>query len=151
MNQNLGSRAPMAPAPEEFNEEGAGLIANAAVNPSNRVPSPFREYEAEPYGSDLGYRGAAQRLHQQEGTVSYQQQEEQHTHALSTNDYYQTRPGVNMSVYAGRDEGSANPEHDREVRGPQADAERPRDSTQATVGAALWGENPHQHPGGPMI
>lgn len=144
----------MAPAPEECNEEGAGLIANAAVHPSSRVPSPFREYEAEPYESDLGYRGAAQRLHQQQGMMSYQQQQQpqqQPTHALSTDDYYQTRQGVNMSVYAGRDEETAYPEHDRDGRRPQANAGQPRDSTQATIGAALWGDNPHQHPDGPMI
>lgn len=164
INQHLGSRVPLGTTPEESNEEGAGLINHAQENPSSRAPSPFREYEAEPYESDLGYRGAAQRFEQQTSypaqTVGYQDHrpvhpyyQQQPGHALSTDDYHEARPGVNMSVYSGRDTSSVYPDDDGVAasRQQQPGAGQPRDAAQATIGAALWGQNPHQHPNGPMI
>lgn len=177
MNQHLGNRVPLGSAPEERNEEGAGLIAHAQDNPSSRATSPFREYEAEPYESDLGYRGAVSRFEQHTAyepqTLGYQEhrigQPVTHPHkqlpghAVSTDNYYEQRPGVNMSVYSGRDDASVYPDDDRAAAagpsagpsaaagGQQLGAGRARDSTQMKIGAALWGQNPHQHPDGPMI
>lgn len=163
MNQHLGSRVPLATHPEESNEEGAGLIAHAQDNPSSREQSPFREYEAEPYESDLGYRGAAQRFDQQTSypsqTMGYQDHQaampyqQQPGRALSTDDYHEVRPAVNMSVYSGRVESSVYPEDEAAAAAArqQTNSGRPRDTAQATLGAALWGQNPHQHPDGPMI
>lgn len=159
INQHSGGRVPLGAAPEESNEEGVGLIAHAQDNPHSRAPSPFNEYEAEPYESDLGYRGAAGQQfhhHQQQGPISYEPQpmayQDHHQpiqpgRALSTDDYYQSPPPpVNMAVYSGRDEGAAYPARDEE-----AATGVPRDDAQRTIGAALWGQNPHQHPSGPMI
>lgn len=116
MNQpHKGGRAHLGPTPEEGNEEGAGLIANAADHPSSRPPYNHlsHEFEAEPYESDLGYRGAiSPQRFASPGPITYPASL-QHSHqpppppghALSTDEYYQvpsptTRyPGVASSIY----------------------------------------------------
>lgn len=171
-----GSRTALGPSPDEGNEEGAGLIANAADNPSSRPPYTHvsHDYEAEPYESDIGYRGAmsSQRL-ASPGPITYPAslQQQQHSaphqpppppaavHALSVDAYHQVppptgrHPGIASSIYpdlgelsspASRRPGVASSIYPEEV--PEE-----RDDTQSTVGRALWGNNPHQHKDGPMI
>lgn len=157
MNQHSGGRAPTS------NEEGAGLIAHAA-DPS-RATSPFRSYDEEPYESDLGYRGAANRfqtgvLSTEPQSMSYRQQtrgypppppppHQQYAHPMSAEDdddyVHIPEARVNRAVMQGRDEGVG------QVGGSQSEARPPPNDTQRQIGAALWGANPHQHPDGPMI
>lgn len=185
MNQHPTNRLPVSPVPEA-NEEGAGLIAHAADNPSSRAPSPHHDYgyykEDQPYESDLGYRGAAQQFRQEplsyesrtmgyQGVPSHIQQEPtshesqmmgyrdeqqplqphpihpQPIHNLTGEEYYRVpsppRHGTATPTYpAAEYDGS---------EGSSPEARGPRDSTQVKVGQALWGPNPHQHSGGPMI
>lgn len=165
MNQHSVSQVPAS------NEEGAGLIAHAA-DPS-RATSPFRAYDEEPYESDLGYRGAATRfqtgpLSAEPQSMSYQQQthgylppsqqqrqQDRPYHAMSADedDYVQVpEPRVNRTVMEGRDEGPGYSAYDQATMGgSQSEARPPPNDMQRQIGAALWGSNPHQHPGGPMI
>lgn len=132
-------------------EEGAGLIAHAAD--SSRAPplSPFRTYDEEQahYESDTGYRGAAGGATGYPSQTGYGRQQA-HPHAqypqvasADDSDFAPVpEPRVNMEVMAGRPEdagGSAPP------RPP------PPSDMQRQVGAALWGQNPHQHPDGAMM
>lgn len=140
MDQHQGGPGAISPIQEDPHEEGAGLIAHAQEDPSSTSPiDPYDRYkEDQPYESDLGYRGAA-RFQQapesyQSQTVAFQDRQPAQTHAVSSDGYYQVPGPTNQHISA----------EDRELR-------RGPDNTQQVVGAALWGANPHQHPGGPMI
>lgn len=155
MNQH-GAAAGRRAAPDI--EEGAGLISHAA-DPDG-APSRYSTYEEAPYGAELGYRGGGATSSQAPmgypSQTGYQQQTHPHPHQQQPQQYpppvspvadddfvHVPEPRVNMEVMAGREDAG----------GPQSQARPPPPPTemQRQVGAALWGQNPHQHPGGPMI
>lgn len=136
--------------------------------------------EDQPYESDLGYRGAAQQFQQepisyQSQTMRYQgvpsqihqeptsyepqtiayhddqpiqpqPKHPQQIHALSEQEnehqYYPTPAAPTYPAAAGEYDESSD-----SLPGGQG----PRNSTQVKVGQALWGSNPHQNAGGPVI
>ena len=140
MNEHPGGSGAIRPIQEEDHEEGAGLIAHAQGDPSSTSPlDPYDIYKREdqPYESDLGYRGAARfqpESYQSQTNPFHDRRQPVETHALSTDGYYQV-PNATQPTSPDEPQGAQ--------RGP--------DNTQQVVGAALWGANPHQHPGGPMI
>lgn len=88
-------------------------------------------------------------------TTTYQDQpEHQHVpsmgNAITTDDYYQapspTREHTSSTQLAVNQAGYRAPSSIYE----QAPGQGPN-NTQQAVGAALWGENPHQHRNGPVI
>lgn len=158
MNQHSGRAKGAA------SDEGAGLIANAQANPSSRALSPPHEDEhySQPYEMGAEY---PRQFHQPPPPAAYEASSSddddgsghahlrqptsyasQTQHATSTDDYYhqsssQPRQVIGTAVYA---------DH-MEVEPQQQNTAQARDPTQATIGAALWGANPHQHRDGPMI
>lgn len=155
MNQHVGGQGPISPVPEDHEEEGAGLIAHAQDNPSSREPSPFDQFERDledhPYESDLGYRGAATQLRQEpqsyaSQTMTYQdlpEHQQMPGNAISNNDYYQAPSTTHLVA---NQAGYRAPSSIYEQRLSQEP-----DHTQQAVGAALWGDNPHQSRNGPVI
>jgi len=141
MNQHPGGQKAISPIQEEDHEEGAGLIAHAQADPSSTTPlDPHDIYKEDhqPYAADLGYRGAAgfqPESYESQTNPFHDRRQPVQTHALSTDGYHEVPNAANQPISPDEPQGAR--------RGP--------DNTQQVVGAALWGANPHQHPGGPMI
>jgi hypothetical protein len=140
MNQHAAGQKAVSPIQEEDHEEGAGLIANAQADASSTTPlDPYDIYkEDQPYEADLGYRGAARfqpESYDPQTHALHDRRQPAQAHAVSTDGYYEVPNASNQPISPDEPQG-ARP-------GP--------DNTQQAVGAALWGSNPHQHPGGPMI
>lgn len=123
----------------------------------------FRQEPLSYQSQTMGYQGVvASQVHEEPSsyepqTIGYQDEQPiqpqpvrpQQTHTLAGQEYYQVpsppRQETVPSAYPAATGAYDEPDES------EAGGRRPRDSTQMKVGQALWGPNPHQHAGGPMI